>query len=67
MSKLSDQVMGMTPRQLENGDWKIVMSALIEAKTKFSESGFGNQSWIDAPIAIAKERSETDECKNKLG
>ena len=59
MSKLSDQVMGMTPRQLENGDWKIVMNALIEAKTKLSENGLGNQSWLDAPISISSERSLT--------
>lgn len=59
MSKLSDEIMAMTPRQLENGDWKIVMNALIEAKSKFTDSGMGNQSWLDAPIAIAKERSTT--------
>lgn len=61
MSKLSDEIMAMTPRQLENGDWKIVMNALIEAKTKFAESGLGNQSWLDAPISIATERSKTSE------
>ncbi|WP_331351204.1 hypothetical protein [Cellvibrio sp. UBA7671] len=59
MSKFSDQVMAMTPRELENGDWRIVMNALIEAKERFAHLDLGNQSWLDAPIAIAKERSTT--------
>ena len=64
MSKFSDDVMAMTSRQLENGDWKIAMNALIDAKKKFGEIGLGNQSWLDAPIAIAKERSQTPDPEN---
>ena len=44
MSKFSDQVMSMTPRELENGDWTIVMNALIEAKVRFANHDLGNQS-----------------------
>lgn len=65
MSKLSDQIMAMTPRELENGDWRIVMNALIEAKGRFADHGLGNQSWLDAPISIAKERSITTETGSK--
>ena len=56
-----NQIISMTPRQLENGDWKIVGNALIEAKQKLNCLGFGNQSWLDAPIAISIERGATED------
>lgn len=59
MSNLSESILKMSERELENGDWAIVYRALVDAQVKLTELGSGRQSWIDAPIAIAKERSET--------
>lgn len=58
MSKLSEQILSLNGRELENGDWGIVHCALVEARIKFVKFGAGRQSWLDEPIAIAKERAK---------
>lgn len=59
ISPFAAAVLKMNPRELENGDWKIVHEALLEAKRKLKECSLGNQSWLDGAIGISQERALT--------
>ncbi len=53
---LAERTKNMTPRQIEDAEWKIILHTLEFAKTAFKEYRCGNQSWLDGAIGIASER-----------
>ena len=53
----------MTPRQIEDEEWRMVLHTLELAKRTFSEYGHGNQTWLDGAIGVASERSKQSEEK----
>ena len=62
MSKLSDRVLSMTDREIEDVEWRSIAAALRSAKEKFKEHGLGNQSWLDGDIGIAEQRAKLKHC-----
>ncbi len=58
VSKLSERILSMTPREIEDAEWKIVREILLAAKAGFKEAGLGNQSWLDGAIGIAESRAK---------
>ena len=55
MSKLSDQVLAMSYKEIEIADWKIVYHNFNLLKDKYEEVTNSRQSWIDPPLSIAKQ------------
>ena len=58
MSKLSERVLSMTAREIENADWRVVHETLLATKERFKEAGLGNQSWLDGAIGVAESRAK---------
>jgi hypothetical protein len=54
---LYERVKNMTPRQIEDEEWKMILHTLELAKSTFFEYGYGNQTWLDGAIGVAYERA----------
>ena len=55
---LSAKVLAMTEEEITKHEWGMVYLTLVEAKNRFNKLGYGNQSWMDAAINLAEERSK---------
>ncbi len=53
---LAERIKNITPREIEDAEWIVMLDTLQLAKKTFGEYGHGNQTWLDGAIGIASER-----------